>query len=113
MAQIGSFTRGEDGTLTGTIRTLTLNVKTRFVLAETSSNEKAPALRVFAGPVEISKDTIAALAVKGREPLDEERFVIHRLHRGVNLSNYISSASDRGPTVCRGSRHDLFIGCAD
>jgi len=30
MAQIGSFTRGEDGTLTGTIRTLTLNVKTRL-----------------------------------------------------------------------------------
>ena len=25
MAQIGSFTRGEDGTLSGTIRTLSLN----------------------------------------------------------------------------------------
>jgi uncharacterized protein (DUF736 family) len=33
--------------------TLTLNVKARFIPTETSSNEKAPALRVFAGPVEI------------------------------------------------------------
>lgn len=53
MAQIGSFTRGDDGTLTGTIRTLSLNVKARFVPTEPSLNEKAPALRVFAGPVEI------------------------------------------------------------
>ena len=42
MAQIGHLTRGDDGTLTGTIRTLSLNVKARFVPAETSSNEKAP-----------------------------------------------------------------------
>ena len=27
MAQIGTFTRGDDGVFTGTIRTLTLNVK--------------------------------------------------------------------------------------
>jgi uncharacterized protein (DUF736 family) len=46
MAQIGTFTRGDDGILSGTIRTLSLNVKARFVPAEASSNEKAPALRV-------------------------------------------------------------------
>ena len=50
MAQIGTFTRGEDGILSGTIRTLSLNVKARFVPAEASSNEKAPALRVSPAP---------------------------------------------------------------
>jgi len=75
MAQIGHFTRGDDGTLNGTIRTLSLNVKARFVPAETSSNEKAPALRVFAGPVEIgaawkrtSKDNAPYHSVKLDDP---------------------------------------------
>jgi uncharacterized protein (DUF736 family) len=48
MAQIGSFTRDEDGSYTGTIRTLSLNIKVRFVPAESSQNEKAPDLRVLA-----------------------------------------------------------------
>jgi hypothetical protein len=48
MAQIGTFTRGEDGSYTGTIRTLSLNIKVRFVPAEPSQNEKAPDLRVLA-----------------------------------------------------------------
>jgi uncharacterized protein (DUF736 family) len=75
MAQIGSFTRGEDGTLTGTIRTLSLNVKARFVPTEPSSNEKAPALRLFAGPIEIgaawkrtSKDNSVYHSVKLDDP---------------------------------------------
>lgn len=53
MAQIGNFKRGEDGSFTGTIRTLSLNVKARIMPAESSQNEKAPDLRVFVGPVEI------------------------------------------------------------
>jgi uncharacterized protein (DUF736 family) len=53
MAQIGTFTRGEDGTLSGTIRTLSLNVKARFISADPSQNGKAPDLRVLAGNVEI------------------------------------------------------------
>ena len=75
MAQIGHFTRGDDGTLNGTIRTLSLNVKARFVPAETSSNEKAPALRVYAGPIEIgaawkrtSKDNASYHSVKLDDP---------------------------------------------
>jgi uncharacterized protein (DUF736 family) len=51
MAQIGTFTRGEDG-FVGVIKTLSLNVKARFVLAERDS-EKAPDLRAFVGPIEI------------------------------------------------------------
>jgi uncharacterized protein (DUF736 family) len=53
MAQIGSFTRGEDGAFTGTIKTLSLNIKARMVPAEPSQNEKAPDLRVLSGNVEI------------------------------------------------------------
>jgi len=75
MAQIGHFTRGDDGTLNGTIRTLSLNVKARFVPAETSSNDKAPALRVYAGPIEIgaawkrtSKDNAPYHSVKLDDP---------------------------------------------
>jgi hypothetical protein len=34
MAQIGSFTRGEDGVFAGTIKTLSLNVKARLVPAD-------------------------------------------------------------------------------
>jgi hypothetical protein len=45
MAQIGTFTRGEDGVFNGTIRTLSLNVKARLIPADSSSNAKAPALR--------------------------------------------------------------------
>ena len=45
MATIGTFTRSENG-FTGTIRTLTLNVKARFAAAE-KENEKAPDYRVF------------------------------------------------------------------
>ena len=53
MAQIGTFTRAEDGSYTGTIKTLSLNIKARFIPAEPSQNEKAPALRVMSNNVEI------------------------------------------------------------
>ena len=53
MAQIGTFTRGEDGTFSGTIRTLSLNIRARFIPAEPSQNDKAPDLRVLAGNIEI------------------------------------------------------------
>lgn len=53
MAQIGAFTRSDDGTFNGTIRTLTLNIRARFVPAESSQNEKAPDLRVLSGSIEI------------------------------------------------------------
>ena len=55
MAQIGTFTRGEDGSYTGTIKTLSINIKVRFVPAQPSQNEKAPDLRAPAGDVEIGE----------------------------------------------------------
>ena len=75
MAQIGTFTRAEDGSYTGTIKTLSLNIKARFLPAEPSENEKAPNLRVMAGNVEIgaawqrtSKDNAVYHSVKLDDP---------------------------------------------
>ena len=53
MAQIGTFTRDEDGSFTGTIKTLSFNIKARIVPAEASQNEKAPDMRVLSSNVEI------------------------------------------------------------
>ena len=75
MAQIGTFTRAEDGSYTGTIKTLSLNVKARLLPAEPSQSEKAPSLRVMAGTVEIgatwqrtSKENTIYHAVKLDDP---------------------------------------------
>jgi uncharacterized protein (DUF736 family) len=52
MATIGSFTATENG-FTGSIRTLTLNVKARFQRVETPS-DKGPHFRIYAaGNVEL------------------------------------------------------------
>lgn len=51
MAQIGTFTQGENGVLNGTIKTLTLNVKAAIRPSD-KDNDKAPDYRVFAGSVE-------------------------------------------------------------
>jgi uncharacterized protein (DUF736 family) len=50
MSIIGTFTATETG-LAGTVRTLTLNIKAKFVPAEKDS-DKAPDYRVFAGATE-------------------------------------------------------------
>lgn len=52
MAQIGTFTRNDDGSFTGTIKTLTLNIKARFVPAAKDS-DKAPDLRAQSNGIEI------------------------------------------------------------
>ena len=54
MAQIGTFTRAEDGSYTGTIKTLSLNIKARFLPAE-KTNDKAPDFRVFAGQTDYAE----------------------------------------------------------
>jgi uncharacterized protein (DUF736 family) len=51
MAQIGTFTRDEAGAYTGTIKTLTLNVKASIKPCD-RDNERAPDFRVTAGGVE-------------------------------------------------------------
>ena len=54
MSQIGSFTRGNDGTFTGTIKTLAIDAKARLIPSDpASTSDKAPDLRVVVSGVEI------------------------------------------------------------
>jgi uncharacterized protein (DUF736 family) len=52
MATIGGFTKSNDGAFSGTIKTLTLAIKARFIPVEKKS-DKAPDLRVVVGDIEI------------------------------------------------------------
>jgi uncharacterized protein (DUF736 family) len=47
MATIGTFTASDNG-FAGSIKTLTLNIKAKFVASE-KENDKAPDYRIFAG----------------------------------------------------------------
>ena len=51
MANIGHFAKAEDGIFTGTIKTLALNTKAKFLPIEATAN--GPDFRVYAGNVEI------------------------------------------------------------
>ena len=50
MATIGTFTASDNGYV-GSIKTLTLNIKAKFVASE-KDNDKAPDYRIFAGATE-------------------------------------------------------------
>ncbi|MEM7517421.1 MAG: DUF736 domain-containing protein [Planctomycetota bacterium] len=52
MPTIGTFSATSDGYV-GTIRTLTINVKTKLVANDTKTNERAPDFRVYAGGAEL------------------------------------------------------------
>ncbi|HYD65749.1 DUF736 domain-containing protein [Azospirillum sp.] len=65
MAQIGSFTRSDDGSFAGTIKTLTLNIKVRFVPME-KEHDKSPDLRALYGPIEIGAGWRKAAKDTGR-----------------------------------------------
>ena len=76
MSQIGSFTRSNDGTYTGTIKTLAIDAKARLVPSDpASTSDKAPDLRVIVSGVEIgaawrrtSKDDRTYHSVKLDDP---------------------------------------------
>lgn len=52
MAAIGTFAK-KDETFTGTIRTMTINVKARIVPNTNKASDKAPDMRVYAGGAEL------------------------------------------------------------
>jgi uncharacterized protein (DUF736 family) len=68
MAQIGTFTRGDDGVFTGTIRTLTLNVKAS-IKPVARDNDKSPGYRVTASGVEFGACWTKAAKESGAEYL--------------------------------------------
>jgi len=53
MSIIGTFTPTKDGGWTGTIRTLAIDVKARFVPNDNRDNDRAPDFRVFSGRSEL------------------------------------------------------------
>ena len=52
MATIGTFTRDKTGYV-GAIRTLTVNIKARFVATEARKSKSAPDFRIFSGQAEL------------------------------------------------------------
>jgi len=52
MATIGTFKRNDDGSFSGAIKTLTLNVRQARLVAVTDAGEKGPDFRIFAGATE-------------------------------------------------------------
>lgn len=74
MAQIGTFTRDDTGTFTGSIRTLTLNTKATIQPSQ-GEHAKAPDHRVLAKDLEfgaawtkISREGVSYLSVKLDDP---------------------------------------------
>ena len=52
MATIGAFHKQDNGSYTGVLRTLTLNVKQALLRPVDKDNDKAPDFRIFAGAIE-------------------------------------------------------------
>jgi uncharacterized protein (DUF736 family) len=76
MATIGTFTQDDAGNYTGSIKTLTLNVKSATLrkVAE-KDNDKAPDFRIFSGSTEfgaawkkVSREERSYLSVKLDDP---------------------------------------------
>ena len=80
MANIGTFTT-QNGSYTGTVRTLTLNVKVRLVPSDKTS-ENAPDYRVVAGNLQTAWGETARVVV-GRDIRHHTDFLdqLHRDHR--------------------------------
>ena len=66
MAQIGAFIRNEDGSFSGTIRTLNINTKATIKPAA-KDNERSPDYRVAAGSVELGAGWSKAAKDTGAE----------------------------------------------
>ncbi|MBQ1562057.1 DUF736 domain-containing protein [Caulobacter sp.] len=92
MATIGTFTANADGSYSGAIRTLTLNVKSISIRPCEKSGERGPDYRVFAGQTEFgaawkktSRDNNEYLSVKlddlsFGEPVNAALVVIDGVH---------------------------------
>lgn len=66
MAQIGTFTRSDDGSFTGAIRSLNINVKAT-IKPVAKDNERSPDFRVIANGVELGAGWSKAAKDSGAE----------------------------------------------
>lgn len=67
MALIGSFSKTADG-YEGTIRTMTINVKAKFVLHDKNGNDKAPDFKILADGKELGAAWRAKAKAEGGKP---------------------------------------------
>lgn len=67
MALIGAFSKTAEG-YSGTIRTMTINVRAAFVLNDKNGNDKAPDFRVLADGKELGAAWRAKAKVEGGKP---------------------------------------------
>jgi len=103
MATIGTFTKSEDGSLTGAIKTLTLNVKVAQLRPVDKDNDKAPDYRIFSGAIEFgaawkktSRENNDYLSVK----LDDSGFGSGTLSQLRNRHGEVETRCDRGRPTC-------------
>ena len=73
MAVIGTFTRSKDGGWVGTIRTLNMNAKTRFIPNDNREGATAPDYRILSGASELG----AAWARRGSGGEHREYLSVH------------------------------------
>ena len=104
MATIGTFTQQADGAYSGSIKTLTLNVKSSQLRANEKTDEKAPDFRIFSGQTEFgaawkktSQQNRDYLSVK----LDDRVMVYGGYDRGYKSGGY---------NLDRGSFDTAFLG---
>lgn len=86
MPAIGTFTPAKDGGWTGSIRTLTINAKLRFVPNDNRENDNAPAFRVFVGHSRIGD------AWEARSGGDHPKSYLRVMFDDPNLHKPISAA---------------------
>ena len=75
MATIGTFVKTAEGSFNGSIKTLSLNVRTAQLRPNDKTDERAPDFRIFAGATEfgaawkkVSRDNRDYLSVKLDDP---------------------------------------------
>jgi hypothetical protein len=74
MATIGTFTAADNG-YTGSVKTLTLNVKAKFVATE-KDNDKAPDYRILAGSIESHRHRCSSKPETHQRPSSPDRHAL-------------------------------------
>lgn len=103
MSVIAMFTATKDGGWSGTIRTLTIDAKLRFVPNDNQDSDRAPAFKIFVGRSEVG--------AAWRERSGEKEYLSVRLDDPV-LAAPIHAAlfpvedGREAPLVWRRSRHE-------
>ena len=109
MAIIGTFTATKDGGWTGSIRTLTINVRARFVPNDNRDNERAPDFRIMAGRSELG----AAWVQRTKDEIPREYLSVHiddpGLEEPVSAAMFVVNDGDEAHLVWHRSRENRDV----